>query len=93
MAGGTATQPAAYYFGCQGATDPAANQKVDCNWPGRNRRALTSARTTTGTPRPTDFVGVYIRVAHAYYTTMFGSTLTITDRGISLIEPQGYDTS
>jgi hypothetical protein len=93
MANGAATQPAAYYFGCQGAADPAANHKLDCNWPGKNRRALQSPRTTTGTPHPTDFVGVYIRTIHAYYTTFLGSTLTITDRGISLIEPQGYDTS
>jgi len=93
MAEGSATQPASYYFGCQGASDPAAAHKLDCNWPGKNRRAVTSPRTTAGTPDPTDFVGVYVRVLHSYYTTMFGSTLTITDRGISLIEPQGYDTS
>jgi hypothetical protein len=93
MAGGTASQPAAYYFGCQGASDPAANHKLDCNWPGQNRRALQSPRNTAGTPLPTDFVGVYIRLIHSYYTTFLGSTLTITDRGISLIEPQGYDTS
>jgi hypothetical protein len=93
MAGGTATQPASYYFGCQGSADPAFGQKVDCKWPGKNRRVLTSPRNTTAVPRSTDFVGVYVRVNHSYYTTMFGSTLTITDRGISLIEPQGYDTS
>jgi hypothetical protein len=93
MAGGTAPHPASYYFGCQGASDPAAGTKVDCKWPGKNRRAVTSPRNTTGTPHPTDFVGVYLRVRHSYYTTMFGSTLTITDRAISLIEPQGYDTS
>jgi hypothetical protein len=93
MAGGTATQPASYYFGCQGASDPAAAHKLDCNWPGKDRRAVTTPRNTTATPRPTDFVGVYLRVKHSYYTTMFGSTLTITDRGISLIEPQGYDVS
>jgi hypothetical protein len=93
MADGTATQPAAYYFGCQGASDPAANHKLDCNWPGQNRRAVQSPRNATGTPKPTDFVGVYIRFLHSYYTTFLGSTLTITDQGISLIEPQGYDTS
>ena len=93
MADGTAAQPAAYYFGCQGAADPAASHKLDCKWPGKNRRALPSPRSTTGTPKPTDFVGVYIRLIHPYYTTILGSSLTITDRGISLIEPQGYDTS
>jgi hypothetical protein len=93
MAGGTATHPADYYFGCQGSADPVAAQKLDCRWPGKNRRALTSPRTSTATPRSTDFVGVYVRVLHSYYTTMFGSTLTITDQGINLIEPQGYDTS
>jgi hypothetical protein len=90
-AGGSAAQPAAYYFGCQGLTDPAAGHKVDCNWPAKNRRVLTSPRTTSGVARPTDFVGVYVRVRHSYYTGIFGSTLTITDQGISLIEPQGYD--
>jgi hypothetical protein len=93
MANGTATQPAAYYFACQGASDPSANQKLDCKWPGKNRRTLTSPRSTTAVPRSTDFVGVYIRLVHSYYTTMFGASLTVTDRGISLIEPQGYDTS
>lgn len=93
MADGSASNPPDYYFGCQGLADPAAGTKLDCNWPGKNRRALTSPRSTTGTRRPTDFVGVYVRLRHSYYTTMFGSALTITDRGISLIEPQGYDTS
>jgi hypothetical protein len=90
MADGRAAQPADYYFGCQGLTDPAAATKMDCNWPGKNRRVLTSSRGAV-TPHSSDFVGVYIRVSHSYYTTIFGSTLTITDQGISLIEPQGYE--
>jgi hypothetical protein len=91
MASGTATFPADHYFGCQGATDPAAATKVDCKWPGKDRRAVTSPRSMVGTAKPTDFVGVFIRVKHSYYTKAFGSTVTFTDRGISLIEPQGYD--
>jgi hypothetical protein len=90
---GSAAQPASYYFGCQGISDPAAAHKLDCNWPGKDRRVLTSPRTTTSSPRSSDFLGVYIRVRHSYYTSILGSTLTITDRGISLLEPQGYDFS
>jgi Flp pilus assembly protein TadG len=93
MANGSATFPASYYFACQGSTDPQAAQKLDCKWPAKNRRALTRPRSSTSTPKSTDFVGVYVRVKHSYYTTMFGSTLTITDQSISLIEPQGYDVS
>jgi hypothetical protein len=89
MANGTASQPKAYYFGCTGPTDPAAAHKLDCNWPGSERHVLTSPRSSS-TPTTTDFVGVYIRVRHSYYTGMLGRSLTITDRSITLIEPQGY---
>jgi hypothetical protein len=85
-----AVQPATYYFGCEGLSDPAAAHKLDCSWPGKNRRVLTSPRGSA-TPHASDFLGVYIRVNHTYYTSMLGSTLTITDQGINLIEPEGYD--
>jgi hypothetical protein len=91
-ADGTAAQLATYYFGCQGLSDPLAANKLDCKWPGKNRKVLTSPRGSV-TPQSTDFVGVYIRVQHVYYTKVFGTTGTITDKSISLIEPQGYAVS
>jgi hypothetical protein len=89
MAQGTAAQPKTYYFGCSGPSDPEAAHKVDCNWPATSRRVLTSPRSSA-TPKGTDFVGVYVRARHAYYTRAFGTAVTITDRSITLIEPQGY---
>jgi hypothetical protein len=90
MATGTASQPAPHYFGCSGAADPAASHKLDCFWPGATRQVLTSPRGSV-TPQSTDFVGVHIRARHRYYTGILGSGLTITDRSITLIEPQGYE--
>lgn len=91
MAGGTATQPPEHYFGCSGVGDPEASHKVDCRWPATSRQVLTSPRGST-TPTSTDFVGVYIRARHHGYTGFLfgGDGLTITDRSITLIEPQGY---
>lgn len=89
MAQGTASLPPQHYFGCAGPTDPAAAHKLDCSWPATSREVLTSPRGSTE-PTTTDFVGVYIRVRHASYTGILGGELTITDRSIALIEPQGY---
>jgi hypothetical protein len=90
MANGSAPEATSYYFGCQGTSDPDADTKVDCSWPGKNRRTLTSSRFATPA-EPTDFVGIHIRVRHSYFTRFFGTALTLTDSGISMIEPQGYD--
>lgn len=92
MAQGTADQPAAYYFGCSGPSDPDASHKLDCMWPASTRQVLTSPRGST-TPTATDFVGVYVRARHDYYTGALGSSVTITDKSITLIEPQGYELS
>lgn len=92
MAQGTAGEPAAYYFGCAGPSDPDASHKVDCRWPGSTRQVLTSPRGSA-TPTSTDFVGVYVRARHDYYTGALGSSVTITDKSITLIEPQGYQLS
>lgn len=92
MARGTAQYPDDHYFGCSGPTDPDASQKLDCMWPATTRRVLTSPRGST-TPTSTDFVGVYVRVRHDYYTGALGSSVTITDKSITLIEPQGYELS
>lgn len=92
MAGGTAAQPQEYYFGCTGPSDPESAHMLDCNWPSTTRAVLTSPRGSA-TPTSTDYVGVYIQARHAYYTGILGDSLTITDRSITLIEPQGYELS
>ncbi len=92
MAKGLATRPATYYFGCGGLSDPLAAQKVDCFWPGQDRKVTSTPRGVTPAQTP-DFVGVYVRANHTYYTGILGSTLTITDTGINLLEPQGYSLS
>jgi hypothetical protein len=91
MAGGELAHPASYYFGCQGAADPQASHKVDCKWPGKDRRALVTPRSGVGSPRPPDFVGVFLRVDHRILTARLGSSLTIEETSINLIEPEGYD--
>ncbi len=92
MAKGTAQEPATYYFGCAGPDDPAASHKLDCNWPGSTRVVLTSPRGSSN-PHSTDYVGLYVRARHGYYTGIVGTSVTITDQSITLIEPQGYDLS
>lgn len=92
MATGDAANPPDFYFGCTGASDPQAGNKVDCRWPAKNRK-------TTVTPRgvnplvPPDYVGVYIRAEHGYVTGILGDSLTITDGSVNLLEPQGYSVS
>lgn len=90
MVKGTASQSTSYYFGCSGPGDPAAGHKLDCNWPGSTRVVLTSPRGAAN-PHSTDYVGLYVRARHGYYTGIVGSAVTITDQSITLIEPQGYD--
>jgi hypothetical protein len=90
MATGAASQPAAFYFGCSGSPNP---NKVDCNWPARVRKTTLTPRGDTppaGETGQPDYVGVYIRLKHAYVTGVLGSSLTITDGTINLLEPQGY---
>jgi hypothetical protein len=89
MAQGQAGNPASYYFGCSGSSDPDAGHKVDCNWPGRNRQVTTTPRGVTPVERP-DYLGVYIRSEHTAITGVLGTTFTITDSGVNLLEPQGY---
>jgi hypothetical protein len=88
---GPGMQPPEYYFGCTGPSGPGAAHMVDCRWSPKNRKVAVSPR---GTPAATtlkpDHLGVYIRATHKYYTGMFGSTLTISDSGINLLEPDTY---
>jgi hypothetical protein len=93
MATGQAAQPASFYFGCTGQFDPLWSNKVDCQWPAKNRKTTVTPRGSappageTGLP---DYVGVYIRAQHDYVTGVLGDSLTITDGSIYLLEPQGY---
>ena len=93
MATGDAANPPAFYFGCSGPSDTAAANKLDCNWPGRNRKATVTPRGATPPPgqtRTPDYLGVYIKAEHDYVTGVLGDTLTITDASVNLLEPQGY---
>jgi hypothetical protein len=90
MAGGTASQPSSYYFGCQGPLDPQAAHMVDCSWPGKDRKALTSPRSSTSGIVSPDFVGVWIQLVHTFPVRMPMQSVTITQSSITLIEPQGY---
>jgi hypothetical protein len=93
MAQGKAANPATFYFGCSGSSDPAAGHKLDCNWPGRDRKATVTPRGSTppvGQSATPDYVGIYVRSEHNYVTGVLGRTITITDASVSLIEPQGY---
>lgn len=95
MAQGQAPPNAAWWFGCTGPGDAAASHKVDCNWPGKNRQVLVAPRDDPPSPGETgkpDYLGVYIRAEHSYITGILGDTLTITDSGVNLLEPQGYST-
>lgn len=79
------------YFGCQGLDDPDAGDKVDCSWPAKNRRAVTTPREAAPPAVPPDFIGVHIEVEHHYFTSLFGATLGMSETAINLIEPQGYE--
>ncbi len=86
----TNTNPA-FYFGCTGPTDPTASHKVDCNWSPKNRKVVISPRgTPVANSLKPDHLGVYIKATHEYITGIVGSTLTITDSGINLLEPDSF---
>lgn len=99
MAAGRAAQPPDYYFGCTGPADPQRGHKVDCNWPGFDRDVYKSPRgigPTASCPSGNcipDYLGVYIRLKHDTVTGIIGSSFTITDQAVALLEPQGYLTS
>jgi hypothetical protein len=80
-------------FGCQGLDDPEAEAMVDCSWPAKNRRAVTTPRDSVGPIVPPDFIGVHVEVEHHYFTHIVGSSQAISETAINLIEPQGYEFS
>jgi hypothetical protein len=90
MATGAAAQPPSWYFGCQGSADPGADHKVDCRWPGKNRRTATSSRLAEA-PLPPDFVGVHVVVEHQITTIAPHTTIRLEEDVINLIEPTRYD--
>lgn len=77
-------------FGCQGPGDPQAGSKLDCAWPGKNRRAVTSPRSAA-TPVPTDLIGVHVEFEHRFHTALVSPSRTVRETTINLIEPVGYE--
>lgn len=92
MARGELAHPPSYYFGCTGAADPDAAHKVDCKWPAMNRKAVTTPRSVSP-PQTPDLLGVYVKATHENVTGFFGRSITVTDRTITQLEPQGYKLS
>jgi hypothetical protein len=88
---GHAVEDPSHYFGCQGLEDPDAAEKLDCSWPGKNRRAVTSPRDFLGTAAPPDFVGVYVHVVHRFHTNLVLGDLSVSDTAVGFIEPHGYE--
>jgi hypothetical protein len=88
---GHAVEGPSHYFGCEGPDDPAADEKLDCSWPGKARRAVTSPRDFLGTAAPPDFVGVHVEVAHQFHTSIVLGDLSLSDTAVGYIEPHGYE--
>ena len=65
-------------FGCQSGED------LDEFWCPSSRKTAQ----TVASGGPPDFIGVYVKVVHQYYTGFFGSSVTLTDQAIIQIEPR-----
>jgi len=48
---------------------------------------LASSMKACGAPTNTDYLGVYVRVRHDYFTGLFGSSRTLTDHTVLRLEP------
>ena len=82
---------ASSYFGCPNPASPGSY--LDCQWPGVNRK-VAQQKPGVGTGNATtDYVGIYVKALHNYYTGLFGSAVTVTDQSIGKIEPQTYSTT
>lgn len=66
-------------FGCKPA--PVTLDRYWC--PSARKTAQTAA-----SGGPPDFIGVYMKATHAYFTGFFGSAVTLTDQAIIQIEPR-----
>jgi hypothetical protein len=64
-------------FGCD-------TGEIDRNWCPSTRKVARSAANGG----PPDYVGVWVRVRHAYVTGLFGSARTLTDELLMRIEPR-----
>lgn len=62
------------WFGCGGGS-------LDGSWCPTNRQTIHA--------NGTDYLGVWVRARHPMLTGFFGSTITITDRAVMRLEPQG----
>lgn len=63
--------------------------QLDCSWPPRSREVRISPRGEFPRYDP-DHVGVYLKAKHRYLTGVMGSTLTITESGVNMIEPDAF---
>jgi hypothetical protein len=71
------------WFGCV-TSGPNANQSPDRFWcPGERK----DARSDNNQAGP-DYVGVWMKVNHAWVTRMFGTNSTMTDQSVIQIEPR-----
>jgi hypothetical protein len=90
MATGRSSRPASWYFGGQGAADPARSHLVDCRWPAKDRQALQSPRSAASAIRP-DFVGVQVVMEHRVNAGgMPLRCVTIVQTTVTLLEPKAY---
>lgn len=84
------------YFGCPTTPDDGYNsQRLDCKWPAQSRSVSqgmpgTAAGNAGIVP---DYVGIYIRSKHKYYTGLFGKAVTVHETSIGRIEPQEWVTT
>lgn len=62
------------WFGCGGTS-------LDTSWCPTSRQTIQADGA--------DYLGVWVQARHTMLTGFFGSTLTITDRGVMQLEPQG----
>jgi hypothetical protein len=90
MATGRAAHPASHYFGCQGADDPTASQRVDCRWPAKDRRTVQSPRGTVGTSVSPDLLGIRIVVQHRLPVGLPVPSVAISQTSITLLEPRAF---
>lgn len=94
------------YFGFDRGLDNGADcldgDRLDQGWPTKARRTLERSPTNTSCPssptpssppecQSTDYVGIWIKVRHDFWTGLFGDSVTVTSKTIAKIEPQGYD--
>ncbi len=80
-----------HYFGCPTTPDDGYNsQRLDCMWPAASRKDQQGLPGTAAQGKVPDYVGIYIRSKHDYYTGFFGKSVTIGKVSIGRIEPQEF---